>query len=233
MRRGRFVSAGFAAALVSVALLGCATASADPAAERSTRSPSHPATATATPRATTGAGAPAGDASGAVETLQPGDPVAPPVLAPDDASATGSSSTIAPHCIDSQLMLAYIPRPQDSGAGSFYGDLVFTNVAATDCSFDGWPGLIAQNSDSEQLGGPALAEGSSPTLVVLAANGGVGVARLHGTQPGAYNCPATTSTWLRAYISSDGADAGVSVPAVIPVCSDRTSTLGIGPLTAG
>jgi uncharacterized protein DUF4232 len=118
------------------------------------------------------------------------------------------------------------------GTGSFYGDLVFTNVATSDCSFDGWPGVIAQNADGVQLGGVARIEGLSSTPVVLAAKGGVAIAALHGSMPGAYDCVATTSTTLRAYLTHDGAGAGVSVAATIPVCSDRTATLGVGPLTA-
>ncbi|MEJ3405784.1 DUF4232 domain-containing protein [Rathayibacter sp. YIM 133350] len=151
---------------------------------------------------------------------------APPSEAPDSAGA-------AAHCQDEQLSLGYQARPEDSGAGSFYGDLVFTNNSATDCSFDGWPGLIAENADGGRLGWPASAEGSASQPVVLAAKGGTAVARLHGTQPGAYGCPETTSAMLRAFITSDGAGPGIVVQQQLPVCGDTTATLAVGPLEAG
>ncbi|MGI9823699.1 DUF4232 domain-containing protein [Agromyces sp. Marseille-Q5079] len=156
-------------------------------------------------------------------------------LAPETEQAPEASEPDATpaQCVDEQLALAYVARPQDSGAGQFFANLVFTNVSASDCSFDGWPGLVAEDADGAMLGGPALAEGGSSDLAVLAANGGVAIAPLHGGMPGAYGCPATTSTALRAFLSSDGAGPGVTVAQAIPVCSDRTSTLGLGPLIAG
>jgi hypothetical protein len=148
------------------------------------------------------------------------DPTIPPALVP------------AARCVDEQLALAYVPRPQDSGAGSFIADLVFTNTSASECSFAGWPGLIAEDAAGAQLGGPALAEGSEWPTVVLAAHGGTAVATLRGGNPGAWGCPTATSATLRAFISSDGAGPGVAVAQQIPVCADRTSTLGLGSLRA-
>jgi len=153
------------------------------------------------------------------------------VEAPSPEAGPSPEADPAPaHCIDEQLTLAYQARPQDSGAGSFFGDLVFTNTSASDCSFRGWPGLIAQSADGVQLGATARASGTASSPVVLHANGGAAISQLQGGNPGAYGCPATTSTTLRAYITSDGAGPGVAVAQSIPVCADRSSTLRVGPL---
>lgn len=223
MRQTGFVSAMFGGALLCAALAACSAVPADSAAAGSTSRPTRTAAATAKPTAHAtpdAAPAPAGDSV----PLAPADPPAP-----DAPSAIGPS---LPRCIDEQLVLDYVARPQDSGAGSFYGDLVFTNISGSDCLVDGWPGVIAQNS-GVKVGAPARAEGASSAMVVLAAHGGVAIARLHGTQPGAHGCPATTSTHLRAFVTADGRGPGVYVTQSIPVCGDATATLGVGPFTAG
>lgn len=231
MRQTGFVGAMFGGALLCAALVACTATPADSAAAGSTSRPTRTAAATAEPtaHATPDAPAPAGEAAGDTVPLAPADPPAPPTSAPNAPGTIGSS---LPRCIDEQLVLAYFARPQDSGAGSFYGDLVFTNISGSDCSVDGWPGVIAQNS-GVKVGAPASREGASSATVVLAANGGVATARLHGTQPGAYDCPATASTHLRAFVTSDGGGPGVYVTQSIPVCGDSTATLGVGPFTAG
>ncbi|KQO95864.1 DUF4232 domain-containing protein [Leifsonia sp. Leaf264] len=131
-------------------------------------------------------------------------------------------------CQDEQLTGTYTARPQDSGAGQFYGDLTFTNVSAAACSFDGFPGLVAQDADGVQLG--AAADGEGPESAVTIEPKGVAVARLHGTQPGAFSCTEAQSTTLLARFTADGAGPGVPVPAAIPVCADDTRTLSVGSL---
>ncbi|WP_395244890.1 DUF4232 domain-containing protein [Agromyces sp. MMS24-K17] len=219
--------AGFGgAALVAAACLllaGCAStasvAETEPTPSATVRATAKPPTPT--PRPTN----PATNAPAADAVQAPPAPVAPEP-APDEPAP-------APRCVDEQLSLAYIARPQDSGAGSFFADLVFTNVSGSDCSLFGWPGLVALDASGTQLGGPALADGPISDSVLLAAGGGIAVSALHGSQPGAWGCPAATSTALRAAITSDGAGPGVVVAASIPVCADRTSTLDLGPLVAG
>jgi hypothetical protein len=232
MRQTGFIGTVLGGALLCAALVACSAAPVQPATAAHSSRPTHaPATEKSTARATTDAAAPApaGDAADDAATISPAVPVAPPAPAPD---ATGTNAAPMPRCIDEQLVLAYVARPQDSGAGSFYGDLVFTNISGSDCSVDGWPGVIAQ-SGGVQLGAPARREGASSTMVVLAARGGVAIARLHGTQPGAYDCPATTSTHLRAHVTADGGGPGVYVTQSIAVCGDATATLGVGAFAAG
>ncbi|RXZ47261.1 DUF4232 domain-containing protein [Agromyces fucosus] len=238
-----------ATAMVGVFLCGALAACtvSDPRPMTETAATAVATAAAQTPRATTTPGA--SDVSAATRvrdavasraddtdiTLEVGQIIEAPVPAPSHqlvpAPVPAQEAVAMPtHCIDEQLTLAYRARPQDSGAGSFMGDLVFTNISAADCSFDGWPGLIALSADGVRLGAPARASGGTSSLVVLTANGGVAVSELHGGQPGPYGCPATTSTMLRAYITSDGAGPGVAVVQSIPVCADGTSTLRIGPL---
>lgn len=131
-------------------------------------------------------------------------------------------------CQDEQLTGTYTARPQDSGAGQFYGDLTFTNVSAAACSFDGFPGLVAQDADGVQLGAAADGEGAESAVTIEPT--GAAVARLHGTQPGAYDCTEVQSTTLLARFTADGAGPGVPVPAAIPVCADDTRTLSVGSL---
>jgi hypothetical protein len=226
------------AVVCSLVLGGCA-ASVDPVASdapASTTDPGSSASRAPTDRSQAARNASAAGADAQEVASEPvADSPAPSAAVEAPAARPPAADHPAPiaRCADDQLTLAYRARPQDSGAGSFYADLVFTNVSGNDCSFAGWPGLVALDVAGEQLGGPALIEGGAWQTVVLDARGGVAISRLHGTQPGAYGCPAATSTTLRAAIGSDGAGAGVSVAQAIPVCADRTSTLAVNALVAG
>lgn len=229
MRKAGLVSAVTAAMICCVALAGCASPAEPPRTDAAPMPSPQVRTARPTPSATPHAVAPRAATSGTEGLNLPlGN-----VMGPTSDTPTDTAPVTAPRCVDEQLALGYHARPQDSGAGNWYADLVFTNVSATDCSFDGWPGLIAQNADGVRLGMPARAEGATSETVVLGADGGVATANLHGTNPGAYDCPATTSTTLRAFVTSDGTGPGVAVAQEIPVCSDRTVTLAVGSLVAG
>ncbi len=70
------------------------------------------------------------------------------------------------HCEDWQLAMDYRDRPDRSTPEALGFDLIFTNVGPQPCSFDGWPGLVAEGADGETLTW-ALASGSTSTLVVL------------------------------------------------------------------
>ncbi|WP_172979698.1 DUF4232 domain-containing protein [Agromyces agglutinans] len=182
--------------------------------------------------------APAGPAVGA--TSADADAPAGAAVSDDAASrsdapdaVSGASGGEVPHCLDENLRGEYVARPHDSGAGQFFGDLVFSNLSPETCWLRGWPGLVAEDADGNRLGWPAGAEGTDWEYLELAPHGGRAVALLHGSQPGAYGCPETTSTRLRAFITSDGAGAGIPIDVALPVCADSTSTLGVGPLLAG
>lgn len=148
---------------------------------------------------------------------------------PGGGPATSQAGPV--HCEDSQLTMDYRDRPDRSTSEALGFDLVFTNAGSQPCSFDGWPGLVAEGADGETLTW-ALASGSTSTLVVLPPNGGQAVAEGTAVLPSVSGCHEATSDHLRAYISSDGAGGGIVDDAQIPVCTDGTWTLWLGPLLA-
>ncbi|GAA1798415.1 DUF4232 domain-containing protein [Agromyces neolithicus] len=135
------------------------------------------------------------------------------------------------HCEDWNLTMAYRERPDLSTSEALGFDLVFTNVGSQPCSFDGWPGLVAEGADGATLTW-ALSSGSTSTLVVLPPNGGQAVAEGTSALPSVSGCAAATSDHLRAYISSDGAGGGIVDDAQVSVCADGTWSLWLGPLMA-
>lgn len=132
-------------------------------------------------------------------------------------------------CQDWQLVMDYRERPDLSTPESIGFELVFANAASQPCSFDGWPGLVAEDADGARLTW-ALASGSTSERVVLPPNGGQAVAEGTALQPAVLGCTAATSDRLRAYITSDGAGDGVVADAQVPVCIDGSFTLSLGPL---
>ncbi|HEU0182259.1 MAG TPA: DUF4232 domain-containing protein [Agromyces mariniharenae] len=147
-----------------------------------------------------------------------------------DAGAT-SHGAGPDHCEDWNLAVDYRERPDRSTAEATAFDLVFTNVGSRPCSFDGWPGLVAEDADGATLTW-ALASGPTSTLAVLPPNGGQAVAEGTVAVPSAVGCAAATSDHLRAYISSDGAGGGIVDDAQVAVCTDGTWSLWLGPLVA-
>lgn len=157
-----------------------------------------------------------------------------PAAALDTGEVPASSEAALPgpdHCEDAQLTMDFRERPDLSTSEALGFDLVFTNAGSLPCSFDGWPGLIAEDADGGMLTW-ALASGSTSTMVVLPPNGGQAVAEGTAMLPSVSGCAAATSDHLRAYISSDGAGGGIVDDAQIPVCADGTWSLWLGPLMA-
>lgn len=134
-------------------------------------------------------------------------------------------------CEDWQLTMDYRDRPDRSTPEALGFDLVFTNAASEPCSFDGWPGLVAEDAEGGTLTW-ALASGATSALVVLPPNGGQAVAEGTALLPSVSGCPEATSDHLRGYITSDGAGGGIVEDARISVCTDGTWTLWLGPLVA-
>lgn len=196
-----------------------------------------------------GAGAPTAGSAVPTASPEPRSTVTPPSATPIPAtSAPNGDGTVAERdqepfaddvvvaspCLDSQLELAVTPLPDESGAGHFGFELVFTNTAAQPCTFDGWPGLIAITADGAEVGWPAQADFSTPsTLVVLPAGGGVATSQVRATQAGVYDCEQVEAWGLRARITSDGAGGGIDAPYAITVCGGRPSTMTTSPLTTG
>lgn len=184
------------------------------------------AEATRTSTATTAAD-PATTEADAVTAADPGNgPAASQADRNDHAWQAGPD-----HCEDWELTMDYRERPDRSTSEILGFDLVFTNVGSQPCSFDGWPGLVAEDADGATLTW-ALASGSTSTLVVVPPNGGQAVAEGTAIRPSASGCAEATTDRLRAYISSDGAGGGVVDDAQVSVCTDGTWSLWLGPLMA-
>ena len=164
-----------------------------------------------------------------VSTAATADTEEPTTVPTDQADLASPAGPV--HCEDSQLTMEYRERPDLSTSEALGFDLVFTNAGSLPCSFDGWPGLIAEDADGGMLTW-ALASGSTSTMVVLPPNGGQAVAEGTAMLPSVSGCAAATSDHLRAYISSDGAGGGIVDDAQIPVCVDGTWSLWLGPLMA-
>jgi hypothetical protein len=192
-----------------------------PSASAATGSEVLAAEASTTSTATT-AGDPTGDPAGGPA----GGPVTTQADKNDHAWQAGPD-----HCEDWQLTMDYRERADRSTSEAIGFDLVFTNTGSQPCSFDGWPGLVAEGADGETLTW-ALASGSTSALAVLPPNGGQAVAEGTAVLPSVSGCPEATSDHLRGYISSDGAGGGIVDDAQIPVCTDGTWTLSLGPLVA-
>lgn len=135
------------------------------------------------------------------------------------------------HCEDWQLTMDYVERPDRSTSDVTAFDLVFTNAGSQPCSFDGWPGLVAEDASGARLTW-ALSSGAESTRAVLPPNGGRAVAEGTAELPSVSGCAAATTERLRAYITSDGAGGGIVDDVQLPVCIDGTWSLWLGPLTA-
>ena len=132
-----------------------------------------PAEASTTSTATTAADA---DAAAAAAAADPGrGPTASQAKAPQANKNDHAWQAGPDRCEDWQLTMDYRDRPDRSTAEALGFDLVFTNAGSQPCSFNGWPGLVAEGADGETLTW-ALASGSTSTLVVLPPNGGQAVA---------------------------------------------------------
>ncbi|MEV1128770.1 DUF4232 domain-containing protein [Agromyces sp. NPDC049794] len=165
--------------------------------------------------------------STATTAADPGTEPAAPVAETDDRTVQAGPD----HCEDSQLTMDFRERPDRSTPDALGFDLVFTNAGSQPCSFDGWPGLVAEDADGGTLTW-ALASGSTSTMVVLPPHGGQALAEGTAVLPSVSGCLEATSDHLRAYISSDGAGGGIVDDTQISVCVDGTWSLWLGPLMA-
>lgn len=200
----RIGALGLLGVLVLGSVAGCSASDGDPAASSSSTS----AAPTATPSAAS-TSAPAPDAG--------------------TASPTSGPAT----CRSSQLRVRYADDQGGGAAGSRYGSLTFTNVAASQCAMTGWPGVsYVGGGDGQQLGAAADRTGS-PTVVVLAP-GQRASSTLREVDAGAIggSCSVTAADGLRVYPPNTTAAVFVRHPQ--QACrSDTAHLLTIGPVQAG
>ncbi|MGP3968736.1 DUF4232 domain-containing protein [Streptomyces sp. 6N223] len=153
----------------------------------------------------------------ATDTSSPTDRSGEPSRTPDASSSTSSSSSSStsaspdpgggpgetPTCATSQLELT--AGRTDSGAGSMYVPLEFTNAGEETCAMLGYPGvsLVAESDGTEQVGAPATrgTERGDPVVVNLAP-GATATADLRITRAENYptaTCDPEPTRGLRVY----------------------------------
>ncbi|ROQ58588.1 uncharacterized protein DUF4232 [Rathayibacter sp. PhB152] len=222
LRRG--AAAALTLATVGLLVTGCA-GRADIASSTSPL-PRPSATATVTPTAS-----PTATASAPASIVPTAEPTAAPTAAPETpAPLPTASQQPAPapapepstvRCVGSDLSLEYRADPDASGAGSSAFDLIFTNTTDRTCTLAGIPGVYAAGADGSRLGAVASADGPNPAGLLALAPAAQADVRVAWHSPGAFGCPAATSTFLVAEVI-DAADAAVRAPAAIEVCTDST-----------
>jgi hypothetical protein len=142
--------------------------------------------------------------------------------------ASGDLGAGAP-CRFEVLDVSLLHRPHDSGAGSFYADVVFLNYSDVDCALRGFASVEFVDDAGGTLGAPAAQDGApAPTLTLSA--GGTATARLHFTQTGAHDCPVATASGLR--VQAPGVDGATFLPYRVDTCADATSTVTVSALAA-
>lgn len=142
--------------------------------------------------------------------------------------ASGDLGAGAP-CRFDVLDVSLLHRPHDSGAGSFYADIVFLNYSDVECTLRGYPAVAFVDDAGGTIGPPATQSGASSPALVLSP-GGTATARLHFTQAGAYGCEMATATGLR--VRAPGLQDATFLPYRVDTCADDTSTVTVSPVIA-
>jgi hypothetical protein len=144
------------------------------------------------------------------------------------AAPTGTSTTGTATCDSDHVTLSLQSRPQDSGAGNFFWNLVATNSGSTPCGVEGYPTVSLVSADSGgTIGGPPEPESGErviPTPVTLAP-GASAYGLLHLTQAGAYGCPMVSVAQVAVTLPGWPAAKRVATPNPIDGCNDVTTVL--------
>jgi hypothetical protein len=120
------------------------------------------------------------------------------------------------------LDVSLLHRPHDSGAGSFYADVVFLNYSDVECTLQGYATVQFVDGAGGTIGAAAAHDGAAAPALELAP-GGTATTRLHFTQAGAYGCPVATASGLR--VRAPGLADAVFLPYRVDTCADDTNTL--------
>lgn len=146
------------------------------------------------------------------------------------ASALPTAATTAA-CASGQLTVTL--AQSQSGAGSTYTPIVFTNHSAAACRLAPYPGVSLRDAGG-QLGPAAVRDTSVPARSLTLAPGGTAHAVLHTSAAGGYDpasCTPRTSQVVRVY--PPGLTTWVDLPMRITVCSTAVAPPHVLPLTAG
>ncbi len=149
---------------------------------------------------------------------------------------TASTDPNAPagQCADSALSVGV--RQLDSGAGSTYFEVVFTNTGSASCELRGAPGVSVVDAAGAELGQPAERQGDEDPPTLTVAPGASVSAQLQATNidPGGgplVDCPVVHGTGYRVY--PPHSFTGFIVEAGdVPACDSDTVFLHVGPVQA-
>ncbi len=209
------------ALLVAVALLtGCAAQApiAVPAMapDVASASPAPSESATPAPTVTPSQAAPT-QATVAPDASSGSDPVS---TVPDARTAAPKAT---PTCSGDRLDIRVERRPEASGAGQTYSEIVFSNTGDVTCTLSGVPSMLAflDPSTGQKVGvrGTDRLTGE----VVALAPGQAGYAVIHFSSTGAHDCPAVSTADARISPPQWDQSRPVTLDHAVNLCTDRSN----------
>ncbi len=144
-----------------------------------------------------------------------------PISAVPDAGPT--ASTAIPVCAGDRIDIRVERRPEASGAGQTYSEIVFTNTGAATCTLTGPPSMVAflDPSTGHEVGlrGTDRLTGE----VVALAPGQAGYAVIHFSSTGAHDCPAVSTADARIAPPQWDQSRPVTLDHAVSLCTDRSN----------
>jgi Protein of unknown function (DUF4232) len=208
------LAAALAALAIAAGATACSGAASPPGSGNSSAGRQTPARQAANYRSPSPAAAT--QASPSATAQQPGG------SPPQGSAATG--------CAPGALHLAI--GPASATAGSVYYALQFTNVSATTCTMDGYPGVtFVASPGGDAIGGPAVRDPTFAGELVTLAPGTMAHASLQvaiAANYPAHVCDPATAHWLQVYPPNQY--TALYVPFTAQTCTGSIptgSTLGI------
>lgn len=162
-------------------------------------------------------------------------PAASPTTTP---TATGTSGPVDPNapagqCADDALRVT-ISAP-DSGAGSSYYELSFTNTGSDACELRGAPGVSVVDASGAQLGEAAdqINDDAPPTLTVEPGASVTATLQATNIEPDGgplENCPVVQGTAYLVYPPHSFTGVLVETGSPVPACESDTVFLHVEPV---
>jgi len=138
----------------------------------------------------------------------------PASIAATSSPASSARPEVAPACNTSTLVI-WLDTTGDGTAGSFYYELMFTNLSGRACTLTGYPGVSAVSLTGRQLGEPASRNPAHIPRSVTIPAGRSAKAVLQIVIAGNYPdslCGYTTAAGLRVYPPNQTASRIVPFP---------------------
>lgn len=134
-----------------------------------------------------------------------------PAAALAASDGPGAASARASRCAGIHTM-EWVGEPPDSGAGSSFYQLEFTNLGRAACALSGYPRVVAVDGHGRQIGKPAGQEASAMRVLTLRPGGTVHVVLTVGDPYIACSHPVPT-TMMRVYPPHQAGYGLVPIPA--------------------